>query len=48
MPDEFGQHLTRDQRSFLHTEPLQILLSSSAHSSGQGTGTVIAEATLSQ
>ncbi|CAM4636246.1 unnamed protein product [Leuciscus chuanchicus] len=25
MPDEFGEHLTRDQRSFLHTESLQIL-----------------------
>ena len=25
MPDEFGEHLTRDQRPFLHTESLQIL-----------------------
>jgi len=25
MPDEFGEHLTRDQRSVLHTESLQIL-----------------------
>jgi len=25
MPDEFGEHLTRDQRHFLHTESLQIL-----------------------
>jgi len=39
MPDEFGEHLTRDQRPFLHTESLQILqihklvfLFSSAHS----------------
>jgi len=42
MSDEFGEHLTRDQRSFLHTESLQILqihrsmlaplLFSSAHS----------------
>jgi len=41
MPDEFGEHLTRDQRPFLHTESLQILqirsmlallLLSSAHS----------------
>jgi len=42
MPDEFGEHLTRDQRPFLHPESLQILqiprsmlallLFSSAHS----------------
>jgi len=39
MPDEFGEHLTRDQRLVLHTESLQIhrsmlalLLFSSAHS----------------
>jgi len=42
MPDEFGEHLTRDQRPFIHTESLQILqiprsmlvflLFSSAHS----------------
>ncbi len=25
MPEEFGEHLTRDQRPFLHTESLQIL-----------------------
>ncbi|KAG1929928.1 si:dkey-52l18.4 [Pimephales promelas] len=25
MPDEFGEHLTRDQRPFLHTDSLQIL-----------------------
>jgi len=25
MPDEFGQHLRRDQRPFLRTESLQIL-----------------------
>ncbi len=25
MPDEFAEHLTRDQRPFLHTESLQIL-----------------------
>jgi len=25
MPDEFGEHLTRDQRPFLHAEFLQIL-----------------------
>jgi len=25
MPDEFGEHLTRDQRPFFHTESLQIL-----------------------
>jgi len=24
MPDDFGEHLTRDQRPFLHTESLQI------------------------
>jgi len=48
MPDEFGEHLTRDQRPFLHIESLQILqihkfmlvllLFSSLHSSGQGLG----------
>jgi len=42
MPDEFEEHLTRDQRPFLHTESLQVLqiprsmlvllLFSSAHS----------------
>jgi len=39
MPDEFGEHLTREQRPFLHTEYLQIprsmlalLLFSSSHS----------------
>jgi len=46
MPDEFGEHLTRDQRPFLQTDFLQILqipksmlvllLFSSDHSSGQG------------
>jgi len=55
MPDEFGEHLKRDQRPFLHSESLQILqiprsmlvllLFSSLHSSGQGTGTVMAEVT---
>jgi len=25
MPDEFGEHLTRDQRPFLYTESFQIL-----------------------
>jgi len=25
MPDEFGEHLTRDQRPFLNTESLQTL-----------------------
>jgi len=25
MPDEFGEHLTRDQGPFLHIESLQIL-----------------------
>jgi len=30
MPDEFGEHLTRDQRPFLHTESLQILQISSS------------------
>jgi len=54
MSDEFGEHLTRDQRSFLHTESLQILqihrsmlaplLFSSAHSFSIGTG--MAEATF--
>ncbi|KAG1943883.1 zinc finger CCHC domain-containing protein [Pimephales promelas] len=44
----FGEHLTRDQRPFLHTDSLQILqiprsmlalhLFSSLHSSGQGLG----------
>jgi len=56
MPDEFGEHLTRDRRPFLHTDSLQILqihkfmlvllLFSSLHTSGQGTGTVMAEATI--
>jgi len=54
MPDEF-EHLTRDQRPFLHRESLQIpkstlvlLLFSSAHSSSigfrSGTGMAIADA----
>ncbi len=30
MPDEFGEHLTRDQRSFLHPESLQILQNTSS------------------
>jgi len=52
MPDEF-EHLTKDQRPFLHTESLQILqiprpmlvllLFSSLHSSDQGTNRVMAE-----
>jgi len=56
MPDEFGEHLTRDQRPFLHIESLQILqihkfmlvllLFSSDHSSGQETGTVKTEASF--
>ncbi len=46
MPEEFGEHLIRDQRPFLHTESLQILqihssmtvllLFSSPHSSSTG------------
>ncbi len=46
MPEEFGEHLIRDQRPFLHTESLQILqihssmtvllLFSSPHSSSVG------------
>ncbi len=54
MPDEVREHLTRDQRPFLHPESLQILqihssmtvllLFSSPQSSGQRTGMAIAEA----
>ncbi len=56
MPDEVREHLTRDQRPFLHPESLQILqiprsmtvllLFSSPHSfsTGQRTGMAIAEA----
>ncbi len=54
MPDEFREHLTRDQRPFLHPESLQILqihsFFSSVHlthflqGSGQRTGMAIAEA----
>jgi len=42
MPDEFGEHLTRDQRPFLYTESLKLLLFSSVHSSGLVTGAVMA------
>ncbi len=54
MPEEFGEHLIRDQRPFLHTESLQILqihsFFSSVHlthflqGSAQRTGMAIAEA----
>ncbi len=54
MPDEVREHLTRDQRPFLHPESLQILqihsFFSSVHlthvlqGSGQRTGMAIAEA----
>jgi len=56
MPDEFREQLTRDQKSFLHTESLQILqisrsmlvllLFSLLQSSGQGTGMGMAEASF--
>ncbi len=44
MPDEVREHLTRDQRPFLHPESLQILQIHFLQGSGQRTGMAIAEA----
>jgi len=46
MPDEFGEHLTRDQRSFLHAESLQILQIPRSALEFTGSGTVMPEASF--
>jgi len=51
MSDEFGEHLTRDQRPFLHTESLQIHVGASSLQFSfigfrSGTGMVMPEASF--